>query len=306
MYNPYGPQGNNQPPSSPPGPAYGPLQGQQYPSGPINPYYPYPGGPAQPYVPASPPKKKRGKAILIVLPILLVICSVSGWACANSDFTLFDGGLRITGFLAESRVQATATYSASHYPFGTNILFEDNLSTLSGKWKTSPNCTNQGGALHVSVAKAQDFYPCLSTYTPFFDSHGKYTYEVSIKQMDASAAGLIFGGNPEKQYYHFFVISSNGTYALSVYDTLNNGQPYQVIKSGKLTAPISFPLRIGVVLLDTPSIGLYVNGVELTSVNDDSAPSSGYLGVAVFNNQRIKPAWADFGNATCWAHQSDT
>lgn len=301
MYNPYGPQGNNQPPSSPPRPAYGPMQGQQYPPGPPNPYYPYPGGPAQPYFPAPPPKKKRGKTILIMLPILLVICSVSGWACANSDFTLFDGGLRVTGFLAEPRVQATATYYASHYPFGTNILFEDNLSTLSGKWKTSPNCTNQGGALHVSATKAQGFYPCLSTYTPFFDSHGKYTYEVSIKQMDASAAGLIFGGDPGEHYYHFFVISSNGTYALSVYDTVN-----QVIKSGKLTAPISFPLRIGVVILDGQSIGLYANGVELMSVDGDEALASGYLGVAVFNNQGTKPAWADFGDAKCWAHQSDT
>lgn len=306
MYNPYGPQGNNQPPAPPPGPPYGPPQGQQYPQGPGNAYYPsYPGGPMQPSIPAPLKKKRKGLVALIIIPLLLAICSVSGWVCANGDFTLVDG-MRITGFLAEQRLQATATYDANHYPFGMNILFEDDLSTLSGKWRTGPGCANKGGALHVTEATSQQFYPCLSTYTPFFDSHGAYTYEVTIKQMDASAAGLIFRGkNDQDQYYHFFLVSGDGTYTLSVYDNLDRYKPYQVIQSGKLKEQISFPLRLGVVIIDKQSLGLYANGVELANVDDDNAGTTGYLGVAVFNNQSTKTASADFVNARCWAHQSD-
>lgn len=323
MYNPYGPQGNNQPPISPPGSPYGPVQGQPYPPGPSNPYYPppggpmqpyppgqsnpyypYPGGPIQPYPPAPPPKKKKGKAILIALPILLVVCSISGWFCANGDFTIGDG-IRITGFLAEPRVQATATYTASHYPFGTDILFEDNLSTLSGKWKTSSDCTNQGGTLHVTEANGQAFYPCMSTYDPFHEASGKYTYEVTIKQMDAPAAGLVFRGKNDDQYYHFLLVYSDGTYGLSVYDKLDKAKPYQVIKSGKLQGQFSFPLRIGVVIIDKQSIGLYANGVELATVSDDDAGTTGELGVAVFNNEGKKTAWADFVSAKCWAHRNE-
>jgi hypothetical protein len=259
----------------------------------------------QPYPPAPPPKKKKGKAVLIVLPILLIVCSLSGWACANGDIAL-GNSIRLTGFLAEQRVQATATYFASHYPFGTDVLFEDDLSTLSGKWKTSSDCVNQGGALHVSETKGQAFYPCLSTYTPFYDSHGKYTYEVTIKQMAASAAGLIFSGKNENgdQYYHFFLVSSDGSYALSAYDNLGRDN-YQVIKSGKLKGRLSFPLRIGIVFIETQSIRLYANGVELANMSEDHVGTTGYFGVAVFNNQRTKTAWADFVNAKCWAHRSE-
>lgn len=305
MYNPYGPQGNNQPHTPPPGPTYG-APGQPYPPGPSNPYYPYPGGPMQPYFPSPPPKKKKkkGKAILIVLPILLIVCSISGWFCANGDFIIGDG-IRITGFLAQPRVQATATYDASHYPFGTDIIFKDDLSTLSGKWKTSSDCTNQKGVLHVSETKGRAFYPCLSTFDPFYDGSGKYTYEVTIKQMDASAAGLIFRGKNDDQYYHFLLVSSDGTYTLSVYDTLDKFKPYQVIKSGKLQGQLSFPLRIGVVIIDKQSIGLYANSVELANVTDDNAGTTGDLGVAVFNNQGTKTAWADFVNAKCWAHRGE-
>jgi hypothetical protein len=255
-------------------------------------------------IPPYPPPKKKGKAILIVLPVLLVVCSLSGWACANSDFSIGDG-VRITGILAQQRVQATATYTANHYPFGMHVLFEDDMNTPSGKWKTGSACVNQGGALHVSEMNAGQFLPCMSTYTPFFDSSGKYTYEVTIKQMNATAAGLIFRGQDDNQYYHFFLVYSDGTYALSVYDNLNKNSPYQIIKLGKLTSPLSFPIRLGVVVIDKQSIGLYANGAQLANVDDDNAGTSGYLGVAVFNKQDTKTDSADFVNVTCWAHRSD-
>lgn len=304
MY-PYGQQGNNQPPyNSPPGPFSGPPQGQQNPPGYGHPYYPYPGLPMQPYPPMPPPEKKKGKALLIVLPILLVICSFSGWACANADFPLGDG-VRITGVFAQQRLQATATYYANHYPFGTSVLFEDDFSTPSGKWRTSTNCANQGGALHVSEAKASSFYPCMSTYTPFYDSSGRYTYEITIKHMNANAAGLIFRGKSDEQYYHLFLIYADGTYALTVYDTLDKIHPYQKITSGKLMSQLGFPLRIGIVVIDHQKVGLYANGLQLTQVSDDNAGTTGDLGVAVFNNQGSQTAWADFVNAWCWTHRSD-
>ena len=74
---------------------------------------------------------------------------------------------------------------------------------------------------------------------------------------------------------------------------------------GKLTGKLSFPLRIGVVIIDKQSIGLYANSVELANVSDDNAGTTGNLGVAVFKNQGTKTAWADFVSAKCWAHQSD-
>jgi hypothetical protein len=255
-----------------------------------------------PYPPA--PKNKRGRAWLIVLPILLLVCSASGWFCVNTDLRL-GNDVRLTGFLAQQKLQATATYAATHYPFGTDILFEDDLRSTSGKWKTGAGCANQGGALHVSAAQAGTFSPCLSTYTPFHESSGKYSYEVTLKQMDATAAGLIFRGRAQDPYYHFFLVSRDGSYALSVYDPLEKAKPYQVLKSGKMKDQLSFPVRIGVVIIDKQKIGLYANEVELANLNDDNAGTTGYLGVAVFNDQAAKVAWADFVNAKCWAHHSD-
>lgn len=311
MYNPYGPQGNNQPPG--PGSPYGPGQGQPYPPGPGNPYYPpgpnapyYPPGPMQPYFPAPPPKKKNGKAFLIILPILLVVCAIPAWFCANADFTIGDG-IRITGFLAQPGVNTTATYTVSHYPFGSKVLFDDDLSTRSGKWTTSASCSNQRGALHLIQPQGGAFTPCLSTYDPFHYASGKYTYEVTIKQMDATGAGLIFRGrnnDVNDQYYSLFVINSDGTYVLSTFSNLYKAD-YKVIRSGNLKEQLSFPLRIGIVVLDKESIGLYANGTELETVNDDTFGTSGYLGVAVFNKNGKKTAWADFVSAKCWAHQNE-
>jgi len=289
-YHPYGP-GNYQQP-------YFPAPGTPPPS------YPYPGPAVQPY-PPIPPKKKKGKALLIILPLLLMICSLTGWGCANMNISLADGGLQLTGFLAEQRLQATATYFANHYPFGTKLLLNDTLSIPSGKWKTTANCTYQGGALHVSVASSQTFYPCVSTYTPFFDSRKEYTYEVVLKQMDASAAGLIFDDESDEHYYHFFLMSGDGRYVLATHDDLRPQDAYQEIASGQLPGRLSFPLRLGVVVITDTRLELYINGSKLAQVSDDTAGAVGDLGVVVFNNQGKKGAWADFVNAQCWAHQSD-
>jgi hypothetical protein len=258
-----------------------------------------------PYPPTPPRKKKKEKALLITLPLVPLACSLSGFFCANANFTLFDG-LQITGFLAQQKLQATATYYAVHYPFGTKMLFQDDLSSPSGKWKTSANCANQGGALHVTEAQSGKFSACLSTYSPFEERQSAYTYEVTMKDMKASAAGLVFRGKETAEYdtYDFFLVSSDGTYTLSFYESdLSNN--YVVIKSGKLTGQPTLPLRVGVVVVDKQSIGLYVNSKEVVQVSDNDFVASGSLGVAVFNQQKTQPASADFVRATCWAHESD-
>jgi len=178
--------------------------------------------------------------------------------------------------------------------------FHDTLAdnTGNGKWDEGNPTTNRGcvfkdGNYHVNEAQKGLLQPCIAQGTQF--ANFIYKAQVTLNQGQLGQVGLLFQINGSDNNYYFFYISSDGTYALDLYN--NNNQV-------NLTQGTSTAIMLGLgqsnelaVLAKDGIYSLYANGQYLATVTDHSL-NAGKIGLAVVD--RNVPVDAQFSNAQVW------
>lgn len=203
-------------------------------------------------------------------------------------------------------VTATAAALSDLYTNSTNgvPVLDDPLSddTGSGGWdQGSPSantgCTFTDNVYHVSEAQQSYFQPCLARNTRF--SSFAYQIHLTFVRGNQGQAGLLFRTDSSDKNYYFFRISTDGSYALDLYQ--NNTQ--KTLASGTsstITTGLNESNQLTVVA-DSNTLSLFANGQYLAGVAD-STLSVGKIGVGVID--RNTPVDVAFNDAQVWTLQS--
>lgn len=124
-----------------------------------------------------------------------------------------------------------------------------------------------------------------------------FTYEIQMKLIKASQAGIVFRADPTKGAFYYFHISSNGSYALETYMNYNS---IHIIKRGTSSASKTGLNQTNLLTVSANgnTITLYINKQPIDSVTDDTytqgqigvvAENTGSTTEAVFSNVKVWP-----------------
>jgi hypothetical protein len=163
-------------------------------------------------------------------------------------------------------------------------VFFDDFSNPASGWETGTVGACQSDYIGGKYGVAVMAYGQVCLYAAPTGPHVDGTYRVAaykLSNYDGSVYGLVFGLDDKSsisQFYVFWVDPYDQTYALQKYDsgswTYLRGWNYSLAINPGTGANTLKVKREGV------QINLYVNGVYLTTVNDDSFPANGYVGLA--------------------------
>lgn len=165
-------------------------------------------------------------------------------------------------------------------------VYYDDFSNPNSGWATGtvPPCefAYVNGVYGIAVSQLNQV--CYALAPGIHKVNG--VFEVRAAKSDAtdgSVYGLIFGADSQtnlSQFYVFWVDPADQTYILQRF---NNGTWTNVTDVGTSTAiAAGDQVNILKVRRQGAQITLYVNGVDLVTVNDDAFPNNGYMGLAAW------------------------
>ena len=296
-------------------PAYPPSTGSQnYPA------YPPPGGSTYPsYLPPggadfntpSPqgPKKSNARTVLIsVIALLVVVGGVLGLVLYNNHQTSVNNAHGTATSVASTaqaysqataHAQATAAYVKSHYPFSSNLVLNDALSSNGNAqygWDTGSNCAFTNNTYQVTEDKSGYFAYCTASSVSFTN----FTYEVQMsiqKGGDNAEGGVVFRANMNSSHFYVLYLSTTGYYDLDI-QTNSNGTNTRTLKTGTVSGFASgfYQVHTIGIVANGSQISLYVDQNQVTQLNDTTY-SGGQVGVisaygssstvVVYNNAKV-------------------
>jgi len=198
---------------------------------------------------------------------------------------------------------ATATALGDLYTQATGgtPTFTDDLSdnTGTGKWdegSVSPNtgCAFSSGNYHASEAQQGYFQPCIAQSTAF--SNFAYRADLTINKGNRGQAGLLFRVDPDNKAYYFFRVSTDGSYALDVYNANGKGNTLVSGISSAITTGFGQTNTLTVIAKDTQYY-LYVGQQYIDTVTDNTL-SQGKIGVAAIDTST--PVDVTYSNMKVW------
>jgi len=181
------------------------------------------------------------------------------------------------------------------------LVFDDDFSNPGSGW---PSGTVNGCQLgyadgEYAIVPTTNNWVCVSPAPT--GSHATGIYQLQARKAsvyDGSVYGLVFGLNHKSsynQFYVFWVDPYDQTYLLQKYD---HGT-WTALTSVTSTTAIVVNAATNVLKVQRTAsqISLYVNGVYLTTVSDNSFPNNGYVGMANWSVYSA-PATAFFDDFT--------
>jgi len=181
-----------------------------------------------------------------------------------------------------TRTPGGPTPTATRQP-SPRVFFDDFGNPASG-WEAGTAGACQSGYVGGEFGVAVTAYNQVCLYPAPTGAHAAGVYEVKAYKSglyDGSVYGLLFGLRNKSdfsQFYVFWVDPADQTYLL---------QKYQDGSWHNLTeVNYSWAIALGAsantlkVYRDGGQIDLFVNGTYLTTMNDNSFPTNGYVGVA--------------------------
>ncbi|GHO43041.1 hypothetical protein [Ktedonospora formicarum] len=244
-----------------------------------------------PYAQSAPPSPPNQKQLVYWVAAIAAILLLIGGFIWNVNYghqqTLFEQATATsvsqTAIVAQKTISsanqattiaehATATVAAKTYPFSANVAFHDDLTKLNASWDGT-GC-GFGGEGYFLKADKNYFVGCPRLGT---ETETNYTFQIIFKNFQGSPAGsigLLFDAKTQlgANSGSMFLIDKDGNYG--IYNiALIGGTPSQ---SGKISFPLKFPLRIGMVARSN-GCTFYVNG---TQVEDIGWSCKGSLGAA--------------------------
>ncbi|GCE27193.1 hypothetical protein KDA_26770 [Dictyobacter alpinus] len=201
---------------------------------------------------------------------------------------------------------ATATAGEKLYQLWTasKTLIDDPMQDNSGssKWDRGGPAANTGcsftdNTYHAKEAQIGYLQPCIAQGTNETDI--AYQASVSILQGNPGEAGLLLRANSEGSSYYFFHVGSNGSYALDLYQSDNQGKILLQGLSDAITPGLQQTNQL-MILAHQDSLTILANGHYLGAISDDTL-TSGKIGVAVINNGT--PIDATFSDVKVWKNE---
>ena len=254
--------------------------------------------------PPNPPRRSNRTGIIIGIGLLLVILIGGGvfalLRSSSASSTL--SGQTPAQSTATANTVATATASVAQQnpypPFGGTLVFNDSMSDNSKgyKWDTGTfadggSCGFTGGAYHVGAAQKGFSFGCNPEAITLSD----FAFQVQMKISGGNQGGVDFRQNNTSGLAYYFLISTDGSYQLSI----NNGKTNTILKKGtssSIKTGLNQTNLIGVVAKGS-SIDVYVNLMHVDSVTDNTI-SQGLFGVVA--SAYTTPSTAVFSNAKTW------
>lgn len=312
-------------------PPYGVDTSNPYntPSSPYGPYTYAPPPSTQPPLPQPAPPRRGNRALLIVVPLLVVILVLGGVLAlvlrakspgGSSPQTTPTPALSASQLTATAQANLTATANAN-----LTATAQANLTATASVIAANPNPYASGGTLamldpltdnsrgfgwpqgtaaegactfttagyQVNSAKAQFYYFCASTS----NSYSNFTFEVQAQVTKGDCGGLIFRADTTTGKLYLFETCTDGSYNLYVYrnfsgdSTLLANASSPAIKSGLNQS------NVLAVTAQGGTLTLYVNRQKITSVTNGDF-SQGKVGVVADSNNN--PTGVVFSNARLW------
>ncbi len=193
---------------------------------------------------------------------------------------------------------ALATGQNPYPPYGGALLLNDPLreNTKNPVWDegTTPNvgfCTFRGGAYHVAISQAHQFWYCSDYSSTFSD----FAYQVQMAIIKGDTGGISFRISGSGSLYYFY-IDTQGNYELDVNENHNFIRAISRGSSPAIKTGYNQPNLIAVVAQGN-SFDLYVNLQHLVHVNNTTF-STGQVGVIVID--RGHPTEVVFRYAKVW------
>ena len=308
-------------------PSYGMDVANPY-ATPPSPYGPYNYTPPSPQPPSPAPRRRGNRALLVVLPLLVVILVLGGVLALVLRSKASGGSPQATATPALSASQLTATaqanltatananltataqanltatasvIAANQNPYasgGTLVMIDpltDNSRGFAWAQGTAADgaCTFTTGGYQVNSAKTQTYYYCAATS----GTYSNFTFEVQAQITKGDCAGLIFRADTNTGKLYLFEICADGSYNLYIY---RNSSGDASLLANASSPSIKSGLNQSNVLAITAqgsTLTLYVNKQKITSVTNN-VYSQGQVGVVAdsFNNA----TGVVFSNARLW------
>ncbi len=198
---------------------------------------------------------------------------------------------------------ATATALGDVYTQSTSgtPAFNDTLSdnTGDGKWDEGLVAVNTGcmftdNSYHVSETRQGYFQPCIAENTKF--SNFTYSVDLTINKGNPGQAGMVFRVSGNNIAYYLFRISTDGSYALDVYNTHGTVKTLVQGFSSAITTSFGHPNMLTVIAQGTQYL-LFANGQYVDSATDNTL-QAGKIGVVAVNAGT--PIDVTVGNVQVW------
>jgi hypothetical protein len=195
----------------------------------------------------------------------------------------------------------TATGTAGPTPTATRmpspLVYSDNFSNPASGWITgiSGVCQREyvGGTYAIAVTYDPDVNTCWSTPPSGPQIDGTFAVTANKQSAtDGSIYGIVFGmDNPSNatQFYVFWVDPYDQTYMLKRY---NNGIWSDLSDVWPTSTAINADAGSNTLKVrrQGDQITIYVNGVDLATVTDNSFPTNGYVGIVNWSVYNYDPA----------------
>lgn len=218
-------------------------------------------------------------------------------AIANATATAQTANANAT---ATAQANATATAYATAVANGA-LIVNDTLqnNSRSYNWDTASiqgggGCAFIGGAYHVSMPQTGFISACFAMSTNF----SNFAYQIQMTIIIGDRGGIAFRADSGKGAFYYFYISTNGVYALEIYNnyTPSRPQPLSQGTSPAIKTGLNQTNLIAVVA-NGSSLKLFINMQLIASVSD-STYNSGKIGVVAENISN--PTEVVFTNAKVW------
>ncbi len=164
------------------------------------------------------------------------------------------------------------------------LVFGDDFSNPGSGWPSGTADGCQRGYVNgeYAIAPATANWVCISPAPTSMHAAGIYQLHArKASASDGSAYGLVFGLSDKSSFNQFYVFWVDPYYQTYVLQKYNHGTWTGLTAVSSTTAIlVDAATNVLKVQRTASQIKLYVNGIYLTTVDDNSFPNNGYVGMA--------------------------